>query len=217
MTALVVLALAGGPAAAAPAALPPGVPAPPPGTNQLVTVLAAGPSSTTATLQAWQRNGPGWDSTLGPITVRVGTQGVGATSEGQNRTPTGTFPIPTTFGRLANPGTRMEYRQVSNADWWVSDTHSPAYNTYQHCAPGTCPFNEKAGEDLGTTGASYDYAAVIGYNMYPPQPGKGSAFFLHVDAGVPSQGCVETPRDAVVTLLRWLDPAQHPQITIGYH
>jgi L,D-peptidoglycan transpeptidase YkuD (ErfK/YbiS/YcfS/YnhG family) len=56
---------------------------------------------------------------------------------------------------------------------------------------------------------------VIGYNTAPARPGAGSAFFVHVDAGVPSQGCVEVPRASEVALLRWLDPAQHPRITIG--
>jgi L,D-peptidoglycan transpeptidase YkuD (ErfK/YbiS/YcfS/YnhG family) len=109
----------------------------------------------------------------------------------------------------------MPYRQVGTSDWWVSDTHSPSYNTYRHCAPGTCDFNESAGENLGRAGPSYDHAVVIGYNTAPARPGAGSAFFVHVDAGVPSQGCVEVPRASEVALLRWLDPAQHPRITIG--
>ena len=56
---------------------------------------------------------------------------------------------------------------------------------------------------------------VIGYNTAPVRPGAGSAFFVHVDAGAPSQGCVEVPRASEMDLLRWLDPAQHPRITIG--
>jgi L,D-peptidoglycan transpeptidase YkuD (ErfK/YbiS/YcfS/YnhG family) len=110
----------------------------------------------------------------------------------------------------------MPYRQVGGSDWWVSDARSTAYNTYRHCAPGSCSFNEKAGENLGKAGASYDYAVVIGYNITPVRAGAGSAFFLHVDAGVASAGCVVTPRASVVALLRWLDPAQHPRITVGY-
>jgi L,D-peptidoglycan transpeptidase YkuD (ErfK/YbiS/YcfS/YnhG family) len=198
------------------AALPPGVPAPPAGTAQLVTVAAAGPHARTATLSVWERSGAGWTRVLGPVTVKVGIAGVAPTHEGMNRTPTGLFPIPSAFGRLPNPGTRLPYRQVDNADWWVSDPNSPAYNTYQRCAPGTCRFDEKDGEDLGASGPSYDYAAVIGYNIAPVTPGAGSAFFLHVDAGIPSQGCVETPRASVVALLRRLDPARNPMIAIGY-
>lgn len=196
--------------------LPPGVPVPPAGSNQLVTVLVPSTGSTSGVLRGWHRESGGqWASVLGPVTVRVGTDGVGAAREGVNRTPRGTFDLPSAFGRAPNPGTRMPYRQVGTSDWWVSDTHSPSYNTYRHCAPGTCDFNESAGENLGRAGPSYDHAVVIGYNTAPARPGAGSAFFVHVDAGVPSQGCVEVPRASEVALLRWLDPAQHPRITIG--
>jgi L,D-peptidoglycan transpeptidase YkuD (ErfK/YbiS/YcfS/YnhG family) len=109
----------------------------------------------------------------------------------------------------------MPYRKVGTSDWWVSDPRSPAYNTYRHCTPGSCGFDESAGENLGQAGASYDYALVIGYNTVPVRKGAGSAFFVHVDAGAASQGCVEVPRATQLALLRWLDPAQRPRITIG--
>lgn len=196
--------------------LPPGVPVPPAGSDQLVTVLVPSASSTSGVLRGWRRESGGqWGSVLGPVTVRVGTAGVGTTQEGLNRTPRGTFDLPSAFGRQPNPGTRMPYRQVGTSDWWVSDQRSPSYNTYRHCAPGACDFNESAGENLGRAGPSYDYAVMIGYNTAPVRPGAGSAFFVHVDAGAPSQGCVEVPRASEVALLRWLDLAQHPRITIG--
>ncbi|MGY2061289.1 L,D-transpeptidase family protein, partial [Nocardia gipuzkoensis] len=120
------------------------------------------------------------------------------------------------FGRQPDPGGRMPYREVGESDWWVSDSASPQYNTFQHCDPGTCPFDERAGENLGQAGESYDYAVVIGYNTDRPVPGAGSAFFVHVDAGARSAGCVEVPRESMIALLRWLDPARSPTISIGY-
>jgi L,D-peptidoglycan transpeptidase YkuD (ErfK/YbiS/YcfS/YnhG family) len=97
--------------------LPPGVPVPPAGSDQLVTVLVPSASSTSGVLRGWRRESGGqWASVLGPVTVRVGTQGVGTTREGLNRTPRGTFDLPSTFGRQPNPGTRMPYRQVGTSD-----------------------------------------------------------------------------------------------------
>jgi L,D-peptidoglycan transpeptidase YkuD (ErfK/YbiS/YcfS/YnhG family) len=196
--------------------LPEGVPVPPAGTDQLVTVLVPAAASTGGVLRAWQR-GPGgaWNATLGPVRVRVGAQGIGQAREGLSRTPRGTYSLAQAFGRQQNPGTKLPYRTVGNNDWWVSDPKSAAYNTYRNCAPGSCPFNESAGENLGRAGAAYDYAAVIGYNTAPVRPGAGSAFFMHVDTGKPTAGCVAVPRASEVALLRWLDPAKHPQITIG--
>lgn len=110
--------------------LPPGVPVPPTGSNQLVTVLVPRASSTSGVLRGWRRESGGqWASVFGPVTVRVGTQGVGTAHEGINRTPRGTFDVPSAFGRQPNPGTRMPYRQVGTSDWWVSNQHSPSYNT----------------------------------------------------------------------------------------
>ena len=39
--------------------------------------------------------------------------------------------------------------------------------------------------------------------------------FLHADTGSPTNGCVSLPRARLDTVLRWLDPAQHPRIVIG--
>jgi L,D-peptidoglycan transpeptidase YkuD (ErfK/YbiS/YcfS/YnhG family) len=179
-------------------------------------VIAANARATTATLQAWQRRpAGGWRATTTPLKVRVGTDGIGRASESSRRTPAGSYPLDQAFGRAPDPGTKLPYRHVGDDDWWVSDAHSPAYNTYRHCRIGTCSFNESAGENLGQAGASYDYAVVIGYNTAKPVAGAGSAFFLHVDAGAASAGCVEVPRATVVSLLRWLDPALHPRIAIS--
>ncbi|MDQ2789450.1 MAG: hypothetical protein M3Y73_07000 [Actinomycetota bacterium] len=198
-------------AAAPPAALR-GIPAT---TSQAVLVTAPNASSTTATIEAWQRAGNGWRPILGPVPAHIGADGIGQASESTSRTPAGLFSLTQTFGRAANPGTRQPWFHASTSDWWVSDVGSPAYNTHQTCAPGTCRFNEKAGEDLGRAGAVYDYAVVIDYNRWPVHPGAGSAFFLHVTSGRPTSGCVSTDRAVVIAILRWLDPRQHPVISLG--
>lgn len=200
---------------AAPTGLPPGVAEPAATTGQLVTVTVSGPSATTADLRAWERQPAGdWRATIAALRVRVGTDGVGKASESSRRTPAGSYSLDQAFGRQPDPGTKLPYRHVGNDDWWVSDTRSPAYNTYQRCRIGTCRFDESAGENLGKAGASYDYALVIGYNTAKPVAGAGSAFFLHVDAGAASAGCVEVPRATVISLLRWLDPGRHPRISV---
>jgi L,D-peptidoglycan transpeptidase YkuD (ErfK/YbiS/YcfS/YnhG family) len=194
------------------AALPLG--ATPPG-NQLITVVAPSPGSTTATLTAWQRGPQGWTAVLGPVPARVGSAGVGAASEGSTRTPAGTFALTTAFGRAGNPGTALPYRLVDRTDWWVSDVNSPLYNSAARCAPGSCPFNERAGENLQAAGSVYDHAVVIDYNRGPVVRGAGSAFFLHIGNGAPTAGCVAVDRGALQQLMRWLQPAAAPVIAIG--
>lgn len=203
------------PAAAAAA----GVPAPPLGyhgpAGQVITVVGRSAGATTATVTAWQRSGDGWTPAAGPMTGYVGAAGIGAASESTTRTPAGVWSLTEAFGIAASNGTRLPYRQVGTSDWWVSDVHSPLYNTYRHCDPGTCPFDESAGEDLGAAGAVYGHAVVIDYNRHPVTPGAGSAYFLHVTNGAPTAGCVAVPAAGLDLLMRWLDPAQQPVVDIG--
>ncbi|QRP48104.1 L,D-transpeptidase [Amycolatopsis sp. FDAARGOS 1241] len=183
--------------------------------DQMVTVTAPDGASTTATLIAWQRQGTHWTRVLGPFPAFVGTQGIGQASEATSHTPAGVWTLTEAFGIKPTNGTRLPYRQVTDSDWWVSDVKSPFYNTHYSCAPGTCPFDESAGEDLGKAGPVYDHATVIDYNRWPAVPGQGSAFFLHVSSGRPTAGCVSIPAAALDAVMSWLDPADHPVINIG--
>jgi L,D-peptidoglycan transpeptidase YkuD (ErfK/YbiS/YcfS/YnhG family) len=183
--------------------------------GQVITVVGASSGTTTAQLTAWTRTGNGWTRSIGPLTANVGRAGIGKAAEGVARTPAGVFGLTEAFGILPNNGTRLPYRRVDTSDWWVSDVNSPAYNTHYRCAPGTCPFNESAGENLGRAGAVYNHAVVIDYNRNPVTPGAGSAFFLHISNGQPTAGCVSVPAASLDAIMRWLDPAQHPVINIG--
>ncbi|SFW71607.1 L,D-transpeptidase family protein [Amycolatopsis australiensis] len=189
-------------------------PQPPSGPQQRLTVVAASPSATTAVLTAWQRDGSGWKQAYGPVRAFVGKDGIGRASESTAHTPAGVWPLTEAFG-LEPATTRLPYRRVTTSDWWVSDVRSPYYNTHLSCAPGTCPFDEAAGEDLGKAGPVYAHAVVIDYNRDPVVPGAGSAFFLHVTDGRPTAGCVAVPKADLEAVLGWLDPAKHPVIEIS--
>ncbi|MET3806289.1 L,D-peptidoglycan transpeptidase YkuD (ErfK/YbiS/YcfS/YnhG family) [Nakamurella sp. UYEF19] len=195
--------------AAAPAALADPSPAPA-GSSQLITVGAPSSSSTTATVTAWQRGSDGiWRVAIGPVGGMVGGAGIGAASEGSERTPAGTFALTQSFGRQANPGTRMPYFQTDTSDWWDENPSSPTYNLHvrQSSSPGG------ASENLYNSGSVYDYVVNMDYNL-ARVPGAGSAFFLHVSDGTPTAGCVSVSRTTMAAILRWLDPAQHPYISI---
>jgi L,D-peptidoglycan transpeptidase YkuD (ErfK/YbiS/YcfS/YnhG family) len=148
------------------------------------------------------------------VTARIGSAGVGTASETSTRTPAGTFRLTEAFGRAGDPGTALPYRRVDGDDWWVSDVTSSLYNRYAQCAPGTCPFDERAGENLYAQGAVYDQAVVIDYNR-EGRRGKGSAFFLHISNAKATAGCVAIERYALEKLMRWLQPAAKPVIAIG--
>ncbi|MFB9924039.1 L,D-transpeptidase [Amycolatopsis halotolerans] len=173
--------------------------------RQVLTVTAHSAS-------AWDHDGDRWVRALGPYPAEVGAQGIGVAREGLSLTPAGIWPLTEAFGIEPNPGTRLPYRQVTTSDWWVSDVHSPLYNTHYRGTPGQ--FDEAAGENLGAAGPAYAHAVVIDYNRSPVVPGAGSAFFLHVTTGGPTAGCVALAQNDLIAVLRWLDPARKPVIAI---
>lgn len=183
--------------------------------DQVVTVSVTSPSATSGVLEAWERRGGDFVRVRGPIRVYVGEDGVGRASEYVSRTPRGVFPLTEAFGRAKDPGTVLPYVRVGLSHWWVSDVRSLHYNTMRTCTPGAwCGFSQSRSEQLGAIDV-YRYAIVMDYNRSPVVPGRGSAFFLHVSEGKPTQGCISMPARHMRWLLRWLDPAKTPVISVN--
>ena len=183
--------------------------------SQVVTVVAPSTGSTTGTLQAWTKTSSGWQRHGPAVTAHLGSQGLTTQpSESKSATPIGSFTLTQAFGSASDPGTRLAYFRTDNSDWWVSDASSRYYNTHYRCASG-CPFDTGAGENLRGAGFVYTYAVVIDYNRFPVTRGAGSAFFLHVTDGSATAGCVSIPEASLVSIMRWLVPANHPRILIG--
>ncbi|PZS25224.1 MAG: hypothetical protein DLM59_20595 [Pseudonocardiales bacterium] len=187
---------------------------------QMITVRAASSTSTTAVLEAWQRpvTGGAYVRMHAPIFARVGAQGVGQAREGRAVTPVGRFGLTEAYGRLANPGTTVPYKVLDWSDWWDGDSNSAAYNQHVRCG-GTvhCPFDPAQSERLMAFVPSYNYLVVINYNRWPAVRYAGSAFFLHVENGQATGGCVAVSQVDMIWLLRWLKKAYYPiiQISVG--
>ncbi|CAN5678732.1 hypothetical protein BH10ACT8_BH10ACT8_31230 [soil metagenome] len=180
--------------------------------GQVITVEAATATSTTAQLTMWTLNSLGVYTKLwGPATSYVGELGVGTTRDNVARTPAGVFNLTQAFGNRPNNGTKMPYFQANRADWWNGEDNSPAYNTHVHQAASPGP----GSENLYDAGFVYSHAVVIDYNMHPVVKGAGSAFFLHVSNGQPTAGCVAIGSAQLDGIMRRLNPALHPVISIG--
>jgi L,D-peptidoglycan transpeptidase YkuD (ErfK/YbiS/YcfS/YnhG family) len=187
---------------------------------QMITVKAASSTSTTAVLEAWQRPVTGGPYTRmhAPIFARVGAQGVGQAREGRAVTPVGRFGLTEAYGRAANPGTTVPYQVLNWYDWWVGDSSSRYYNAHYRCG-GTihCPFSPAESERLMAFVPAYNYLVVINYNRWPAVRHAGSAFFLHVENGYPTGGCVAVSQVDMIWLLRWMKKDYYPiiQISVG--
>ena len=202
----------GGLAVTSPAAPPRPASAARRASGQLVTVIAASYGATQAELTAYQWAGGQWRRVLGPWIAWIGRNGMappGAKREGDGRTPSGTFGFQFFFGVDPDPGVHFPYRTVHSYDVWDDDPSSPLYNEWvddQYANPGADP------EPMDVS--AYDYGAVIGYNT-ARTPGLGSAIFLHINIGMPTAGCVTLPSGELLEMLRWLNPAESPQIAMG--
>jgi L,D-peptidoglycan transpeptidase YkuD (ErfK/YbiS/YcfS/YnhG family) len=187
--------------------------------QQVLTAIAPTTSSTQGVLQAWRKVGSRWRRVGPGVPAWFGSDGLSRhASESRSATPIGSFTLTRAFGRLPDPGTALPYTRTTPADWWISQP-GPLYNTMQRCSGG-CPFTQgDPNEHLYYTVPYYRYAVVIDYNTRNSQtgvvPGAGSAFFLHVTVGAPTQGCISIAQRRLVTVLRWLAPARHPRILIG--
>lgn len=183
-----------------------GVPA---DSRQVIAVGSPDAGSTYATLTAWEKLSDGsWARRIGPVAARVGSRGIGPAEEGSQYTPAGTMHLDQSFGRLANPGTKLPYFVTDPLDWWDENPSSSTYNLHvrRSSSPGG------ASENLYYSGSAYNYGVNMAWN--PGRvPGAGSAFFLHVSTGNPTAGCVSIPQADLQAILRWLDPAEKPVIT----
>jgi L,D-peptidoglycan transpeptidase YkuD (ErfK/YbiS/YcfS/YnhG family) len=147
----------------------------------------------------------------------VGRNGVRKNKrEGDGSTPAGTFPIARTmYGNSPSPGVAYPYVRLRCGDWWVEDSKSSAYNTFQRIGCGRTPPFRVTTPDLSTSPRAYAHFAVVEYNMHPVVRGRGSGIFLHVQIGKATSGCISLRRPALIHVLRWLRPDALPQIAIG--
>jgi L,D-peptidoglycan transpeptidase YkuD (ErfK/YbiS/YcfS/YnhG family) len=201
--------------------------------GQVIVVTAPSWRSTTATLRAYERDGAGgWREVLGATPARLGWSGLYLAAErrqGTGKTPAGTFAIPAAFGRLADPGTALPYRQFDRDDAWPYDPDSPrTYNVFQ---PSRAGWAGSDAEHLWSYGDQYNYVAVMDYNLpdgpirtgadgvrrtsSPADTRAGGGIFLHVTNGKVTAGCIAIPQREMRDVLRWLDPDRKPVIVVG--
>jgi L,D-peptidoglycan transpeptidase YkuD (ErfK/YbiS/YcfS/YnhG family) len=180
--------------------------------RQIITVQAASPHSETAVLRTWKLESDGrYVQVFGPFFAYVGVHGVGPTREGLGRTPDGVFTLTQAFGNEPNNGTKLPYFRAGPDDWWDENPASPSYN--HHVKSAGSPGGNS--ENLYYAGNAYAHAVVINYNTNPVIKDAGSGFFLHVSFGAATEGCVAIAENELNRVMRWLNPADHPVISIG--
>lgn len=131
---------------------------------------------------------------------RAGVTPDAAKREGDGMTPLGSYPIRSALlrpDRVATPMTRLPWRWLRPHDGWSDDPADPAYNRPVHHP------HPYSAERLWRDDGLYDVIVVIGHNDAPPEPGRGSAIFLHClhPDGTPTEGCIAIDRASLLRLL----------------
>jgi L,D-peptidoglycan transpeptidase YkuD (ErfK/YbiS/YcfS/YnhG family) len=206
--------------------------------RQLVVVTGVSKTSTYATLRTYQLGADGkWTAKFAAMPARNGYKGwVAGSRRVQNTgtTPQGTYWITGAFGLKVNPGTKLTYRHADANDYWVGDNRDPkTYNLFQPLASPKRTWRISEAEKLSAYPTQYEAAAVIGFNQpaastvtydaahgeyvtsHPVSVVKGSAIFLHVNGAGSTAGCVSISRANLLSVLKWLDPAQKPRIVMA--
>jgi len=119
--------------------------------------------------------------------------------EGDGATPVGVWHVEGGYyraDRLVPPATRIPLRATGPRDGWSDDPGDAAYNG-PVALPRPCSHERmRRGDTL------YDLVLVLDHNRHPPEPGSGSAIFVHCWRGprYPTAGCLAFAPPA----LRWI-------------
>jgi len=204
--------------------------------EQIVVVVTPGWTSTTGTMQRFERATPTskWTSPDSGIPVVVGRTGIAwgvkfddvstegpHKHEGDGKAPAGVFALDTAFGfapRDSMRAVKLPYVQLLSTTDCVDDAASIHYNTVVDKA--SVPRVDWNSAEHMREVAQYKIGVIVGYNALPPVKGRGSCIFLHIWAGPDSHtaGCTALDEAKLQDLIVWLDPARHPlliQLTAG--
>ena len=177
-------------------------------TTQVIIVHATSATTTTATLETFEKVKGAWVRKFGAMTARVGRDGLSDHHvEGTPNTPTGVYGFDSTFyGINANPGVHYTYHPLVANDWWDENSSSPTYNTFVHSA--TSPGGPS--EALWKETTAYRYFAVIAYNESPVVPGGGAASSCTSAPGTPPPVACSLAQANLIKVLTWLNPSAKP-------
>ena len=167
----------------------------------IIVVSSSSPGTGNLSFHKKSENGV-WTELLS-VPCYIGRNGLGKTSEGDGKTPCGTFRLGTAFGIEDDPGTALDYVKVDNSHYWVDDPSSDYYNTLVNSNDVVPDWS--SAEHLASYSTAYAYAVDTGYNS-ERTPGIGSAIFIHCSTGSPTAGCIAVDRESMIFLLRSVTP-----------
>lgn len=155
--------------------------------------------------------------TFGPHHTRCALGRAGVTrakKEGDAKTPLGCFPLRRIWyrpDRVIRPESRLPIAEISRKSGWCDDGEAACYNR-----PIMRPTTVRH-ETLWRHDRPYNVFIELGYNDAPPEKGRGSAIFLHLEKNNfnPTLGCIAVSHATMSFILRHAAPGCFVHIKRG--
>ena len=142
----------------------------------------------------------------------IGKYGAGKTQEGDAKTPIGDFGVLSAFGLLEDPGTGLDYIEITPTTY-ACDEEGEFYN---RIIDTKATGHDCTGEEMFLYTPEYNYGIATNYNVEGEWP-KGSAIFLHCKgAKVFTGGCVAIDEEHMKTVLQYAEPGMRIIINEEY-
>jgi D-alanyl-D-alanine dipeptidase len=193
--------------------------------RQIVLVIAPNWNSSSGTLRRFSRSGAheSWSGVGDAVPVLIGEHGLGRAAglrsipggpsprkrEGDRRSPAGVFQFTAVFCHEKLDGIRMPLLPITPTTEAIDDPNSRYYNRIVDRRDIPHP-DWRTSERMAKI---RDYALCIAVGSNPSrQRGGGSCVFLHRWRGrrPGTAGCTALRYPDLLTVVRWLDPAQKP-------
>lgn len=134
-----------------------------------------------------------------------------AKREGDGASPIGAWPVRRVWYRPDRgppPETALPVIAIRPDDGWCD---APGHADYNRWVP--LPFSASH-ERLWREDGVYDLIVELGYNDDPPEPGRGSAIFMHIarEEYEPTEGCVALAEADLRAVLKQLTGASRIEI-----
>ena len=159
-----------------------------------------------ATLTVYQANDEKYEEVFS-CPALIGENGPGKQSEGDAKTPLGTWEIGEAYGIKDDPGSFVPYTQINDDLYWcATGSNGEKYNQLLDINYDS-DIDEETDEHLIDYGDKYSYMLDIGYNKVCA-PYAGNAIFLQcwVDENTPTTGSIAISEENMVKVLTTVTP-----------
>jgi arylsulfatase A-like enzyme/L,D-peptidoglycan transpeptidase YkuD (ErfK/YbiS/YcfS/YnhG family) len=203
--------------------------------RQLVTVTANRWAARAGKLVAWQKKGRSWRAVRGPLTVRLGANGMARgqeVSHERSKTRAGLFAVERALGLRPDPGGELRYRRLDKNDRWPYDRLSrDTYNVLQPKRSASASWRAGQEEIFSRTPEAFAFSLVLDHNLprgiqrapkrdqliaRQPADVRYGSLLLHTGSRLGRHGWMSVSNADARWLVQWMRPrTQETRVAIG--